>query len=63
MSLVTNVVRMCMYVGKYIYRPSLLCDPVIDKIDNNNNNKNKIKKKTIACQKIFNDGNDFFTEC
>ena len=28
---------MCMYVGEHVCRPSLLCNPVIDKIDNNNN--------------------------
>ena len=26
---------MCMYVGEHICRPSLLCNPVIDKINNN----------------------------
>ena len=29
-----------MCVGEHVYRPSLLCDPVLDKIDNNNNNNN-----------------------
>ena len=29
---------MCMYVREHVCRPSLLCNPVIDKIDNNNNN-------------------------
>ena len=28
---------MCMYVGEHSCRPSLLCNPVFDKIDNNNN--------------------------
>ena len=27
---------MCLYVGEHVCRPSLLCNPVIDKIDNNN---------------------------
>ena len=27
-----------MYVGEHSCRPSLLCNPVFDKIDNNNNN-------------------------
>ena len=33
----------CMYVGEHVCRPSPLCDPVNEKIDNN------IKNKFILC--------------
>ena len=37
-------VCICMFVGEHVCRPSLLCNPVYDKIDNNNNNNcNRIR--------------------
>ena len=40
-----------MCVGEHVYRPSLLCDPVLDKIDNNNNNNfdsNSLLAQTVT---------------
>ena len=42
----------CMYVGEHVYRPSLLCNRVIDKIDNNNN---QVPVGTGRCTGNFHD--------